>query len=89
MDAFSMLKSVCCTKQFVSFENLPVGDYFVEEFALVNTKFGTRIRVDIGDKVVFLPERFSKNMTSEKVNELNNSPKLMCYKGKDASKHNK
>lgn len=83
MSALSLLKQSCNNKPFVSFEDLAVGDYYISSFALVQSKFGLRIRVDIGNRVVLLPERFTKTFTEEHIKELNQGEYIMIYKGKE------
>lgn len=89
MASFNLLKSQCCDKPYCSFNNLDLGEYLIKEFALVNTKYGERLRLDLGDKEVFMPERFSKNLTPEGLAELNASKAMLIYKGKDAANKDK
>lgn len=87
MSAFSLFKSACTSKPYVSFDDLAVGDYFIKSFALANTKFGKTIRLDIGEKIVFLPQRFLKQLSEdkieEKLDEMNKGQYWMIYKGKN------
>lgn len=87
MSAFNLFKNACTSKPYVSFDDLPVGDYFIKSFSLANTKFGKAIRLDIGEKVVFLPQRFLKQLgedgIDEKLAEMNQGQYWMIYKGKD------
>lgn len=87
MEAFNLLKQACLNKQFTSFKDLPVGEYVVSEFTLMQTRFGPSIKVDIGDKIVFLPKRFSKGMTEEKVAALNTVPQILVFSGIDHDRH--
>lgn len=89
MNPLSLLKSVCNNKPYTNFEKLAVGDYFISSFALIQSKFGLRLRVDIGDKVVILPERFAVLFTEEQIEELNRGEYIMIYKGKETSNNNK
>ena len=89
MSAFQLLKNASNPKPIANFDNLPVGDYFISNFALVETKFGLRLRLDLGDKILFLPERFAIGFTAEKVSELNEGHYLLLYKGKECSQNNK
>lgn len=87
-----MLKSLCVDKPYCSFEKLPHGEHLIYGFALVKTKIdkeNPRLRVDLGDKVVFLPERFSTYLTAEGVADLNVGQKVLIYNGKDVTNHNK
>lgn len=89
MEAFAMLKKAASySKPLVSFTQLPVGEYVVSEFSLVQTKFGPKIRADLGDKIVLLPSRFSFNMTAEKVADLNTIPQILVFSGIDYSRNN-
>lgn len=83
MSALSILKAVCVNKPFVSFEGLAEGDYFISSFELVQTKFGKKVGVDIGNKMLLLPERFTKVFTEDNIEELNRGEHIMIYKGKD------
>lgn len=81
-------------KKYISFDDLPIGDYIVEAFDLVKTKFGEVVRCEIGDKVVFLPKRCieeldgGKNIPSKLI-ELNHSKNWLLYRGKDVSRENR
>lgn len=86
--AFQILKKSCCSKPYTNFTKLPVGDYLVSDFIIVDTKFGKKLRVDIGDKLILLPERFTCGLTPAHIEELNNTTMWMCYRGKDADNHN-
>lgn len=89
MEAFVMLKKAASyNKPLVSFSQLPVGEYVVLEFSMVQTKFGPKIKLDLGDKVVFLPSRFSKDMTDEKLAALNTLPQMLVFSGIDSSRNN-
>lgn len=81
-------KAASYSKPLVSFSQLPKGEYIVQEFSLVQTKFGPKIKADLGDKVVFLPSRFSANMTEENVAELNNIPQILIFSGIDYNRNN-
>lgn len=89
MEAFLLLKKAAnWSKPLVSFSQLPVGEYTVLEFSLVQTKFGPKIKADLGDKIVFLPNRFVKGHTAESVATLNTLPHLMIFSGIDYGRHN-
>lgn len=89
MSALKLLKDASNAKPITNFDDLAAGDYLISSFLLVETKFGTRLRVDLGDKVVFMSARYAVGMTDEKVRELNDGQYLLCYKGKDKAQHNK
>lgn len=88
MEAFNLMKQACWNKRLVKFNDLPIGEYAVVSFSWEVTRFGPTIKVDLGDKYVFLPPRFSKDMTAEKVASLNTVPQIMVYNGKDSTGHN-
>lgn len=88
MEAFNLLKQACWTKEFIKFSDLAVGEYPITEFALTETRFGPTVRVVIGEKFVYLPKRFSKDMTHEKIATLNTVPQILIFKGIDHSRHN-
>lgn len=87
--AFNLLKSVSNNKPFTSFNSLEVGAYTVTGFTVIDTKFGKRVRVDMGNSLICLPERYTLGMTPEYLEELNNGPMKMIYTGRDPSKQNK
>lgn len=90
MSSFSLLQNACQNKQYCGFKDLPFGDYIVTNFTLVETKaYGTGLRVDFGEKYLFLPKRFADSMTPEKLIELNQAPIWMSYIGRDPSRNNK
>lgn len=89
MSAFNILKNASNSKPITNFNKLDFGDYFISSFTLVETKFGPRLRLDLGDKLVLLPERFSAGFTAEKIQELNEENFLLVYKGKEKAQNNK
>lgn len=88
MSSLSLLKQKSCTKQYISFDKLPIGNYIVSNFTLVKTSYGSRLRVDIGDNVICLPQRYADDVTPEIVASFNDKPKLMIFKGKDPKYRN-
>lgn len=87
--ALIFLKNASTNKSFRSFQDLEIGTYIITEFSKVETKFGTKIRIDIGDYLVNLPQRYTEGMTQEYLDELNRTRMLMRYHGKDPKKNNK
>lgn len=85
MDALNQLKAICAKKTFKSFKDLVPGEYIVNNFALVTTTHGVRVSltIDNGSTFLYLPERF--NMDEATIAELNDSPKIMIYGGKEDS----
>lgn len=82
MDALNM---ACEKKLYQSFKNLAPGEYIVEKFSLMDTAHGERIRIDLAETYMLLPERFTKKLDEEDIDVLNKSPKIMVYGGKDSS----
>lgn len=95
MSAFEILKNNCQTKQkpIIKFDELPIGEHFIYEFKLVDVKFNatlsSRLLLDLGDGIVFLPERYSEKLTIEAVKDLNKMRTMLVYNGKDPAKRNK
>lgn len=75
-------------KSFQSFKNLPQIEYIIEKFTTVQTSHGIRVRIEIGDTYMFLPERYS-SLTEEEIGTLNKSQKIMVYSGKDSTDHDR
>lgn len=88
MEAFNLLRDACWNKPTVNFNELPVGEYPVTEFLLVQTRFGKTLKVDLGDKLIYLPTRFGVNMTDDRVVALNSLAQIMVYTGRDPSRNN-
>lgn len=88
MEAFNLLKEACWNKKLVSFAELQIGEYGVTEFSLVQTRFGATIKVDLGDRYVYLPNRFAKDMTVERIAALNTLSQTLIYSGRDPTRHN-
>lgn len=87
--SLQLLQEASYCKQYISFEDLPVGDYIVHSFAIVETKnYGKRIRVDLGDKVVLLPQRYIKEIKEENIEELNQGQYMMTFRGKNPALRN-
>lgn len=89
MDALSLLKEACLKKSFKSFKNVQPGEYIVSLFEKCETDHGERVRISIDDFYMYLPERFNKPLSHEKINELNKTPKIMVYGGKDGDAQNR
>lgn len=89
MDALKTLKAACEKRGYQSFTSLEVGEYIVSKFTAVTTKHGPRIRIELDDTYMFLPERFSTLLTPEVLLNLNASPKMMIYGGRDTENQNR
>lgn len=77
-------------KTYKNFDDLPIGDHIVYEFVSMETKFGKRIRIMLDTHFMFLPSRFNATLDDEAtLAELNSSPKIMIYGGKDAGDKNR
>lgn len=81
--ALEIFRNAARVKSYCRFDDLPVGDYLVCNFALKPTKYGMRIRVDLGDKFVYLPERFL--VPESVINDLNKTQHWLCYRGKECN----
>lgn len=79
------LKNACVSRKYQSFKDLQPGEYIVNSFSIVESSHGPRVRVDMSDTYVLLPERFTKILTAEKIQLLNFTQKMMIYSGKDSS----
>lgn len=89
MSALSSLKLACEKHHFKSFNVLEPGEYIVQSFTKVKTNYGDRIRIDLDDCYMYLPERFTKILFDDKLAELNRGPKIMNYSGKDSECKNR
>ena len=88
--AFELLKRVITRdKPFRSFSKLEPGIYPIWKFQLSEGKFGKRLRIELKDCLITLPERFIYDVTPESVDELNLGQYKMIYKGRDASRNNR
>lgn len=83
------LKAACQQKKFTSFSDLKPGEYIVKSFSVCNTKYGSRIRIDLSHTYLLLPERFTQLMSPDVMNDVNANPKMMIYKGRDPTKQNR
>lgn len=83
------LNSACAVQSFKSFRELEQGEYIVNKFSKASTNHGERIRIDCAGFYMLLPERFAQTLTDEVIAELNKSPKVMAYSGKDVSNRNR
>lgn len=75
----------CEKRSYKSFNDLKVGEYEVKKFSAVETKYGTRVRVDCEGFYVFLPERLStaKIIAVDNIERMNSREQIMIYRGKD------
>lgn len=87
MNAFDKLKQSCRGKQLVRLDDLPIGEYVVQKFSIIQTRYGEKIRVDLDDKWIILPSRF-ESFTAEDIENLNKIAQLLIYKGRDPLKKN-
>lgn len=70
------------SEKFQNISELREGDYAIDAFRLIKTKFGLRLGVLIRRNIVFLPCRFAKHISSqEDVDELNQTRYIMKYDG--------
>lgn len=88
-EAMAALQSACEKRSFLSFKNLKHGEFVVKNFCIVDTQHGTRIQIDVNNGYMYLPERFMSVLPQTFIDELNKSPKIMIYRGKDADDGNR
>lgn len=75
---------------FRSFDTLNIGSHEIQQFILRETRYGTKLAVQMNDSIYILPDRFSKNITTEaEVNELNTSRYNLIFQGRDEKKRNR
>lgn len=67
-ETMEALKQACKVQTFKSNENIVPGEYRVQEFAFVETKFGRKIKVETETFYCFFPTRFLVFITSEHMN---------------------
>lgn len=79
------LNMACSKKTYQSFKNLQPGEYIVNQFSIVDTIHGKRVRVDLVDSYMLLPERFIHQLGQDQINVLNKASKIMVYGGKNSS----
>lgn len=92
MSALDKLKSACVgtNKNLVkNFDQLMVGEHIVHEFLAVETRHGRRVRIQLDTHYMYLPPRFNECLDDATIAELNSSPKIMVYGGKDATRKNR
>lgn len=88
-ESMAALQSACEKKNFISFKNLRQGEYIVKNFCIVDTQHGKRVQIDVNDGYMLLPERFLTVLPQLVIDDLNKSPKIMSYKGKDVNDGNR
>lgn len=91
MSAFQSLKTACkAPTVYKKFDQIAAGEYTVLEFKFVSTRIGKKLVVVTTDFMCFLPDRIAKSLSSDEViAELNRTPCVMKYGGKDVTRHNR
>lgn len=89
MSALELLRAACLKKTYKGFKELSTGEYMVHSFSKVDTGHGTRIRIDLDEFYMFLPERFAITLNDKHLAELSATRKIMIYSGKDITDHNR
>lgn len=86
---FELLVQACApVEKFKSMSDLSAGEYHIDAFRLINTKYGVSLAVVIARQIVFLPPRFSKKIqTQQQVDELNEANHIMTYEGMLKGEH--
>lgn len=82
MSALDALNVISEKRSFKSFKTLPIGEYIIRKFFEVDSSYGKRIRIEFDDGYSYLPERYNK-LSQDQIDELNLTPKIMIYSGKD------
>lgn len=89
MDAFKKLQAACKGATFKKFSEIAIGSYEVHQFKFVETRFGKKVVVVTDEFMCFLPERFSKAITTDdQIDALNAEKTMMSYRGRDAGRMN-
>lgn len=88
-ESMAALQTACEKKGFISFKNLSQGEYIIKNFCIVDTQHGKRIQIDVNNGYMLLPERFLTVLPQHIIDDLNKSPKIMIYKGKDVNDGNR
>lgn len=69
--------------RYKKIDDLAIGVPFaIDAFRWIDTQYGERLAALVDRCLYVLPARFSKNMSAEKVNELNCSKYSMSYHGR-------
>lgn len=89
MSAVNLLKAACLCNGYRGFKDLLKGNYVIDRFSLVDTNHGPRVRIDVNTWYMFLPERFSKFIKEENLQDLNAATVIMTYSGKDQNNRNR
>lgn len=88
--SMAALQSACEQKNFQSFKNLKIGEYYVKKFIRVETQHGKRVQIELATgEYMFLPERYLSTLTDEICADLSKAPKIMTYSGKDPNNGNR
>lgn len=72
--------------EYIRFDDLGVGKYYVKEFALCDNLYGSgkRVMVHLKNGYVILPQRMSKDInTSKAIEKLNKEKYVLVFNGKD------
>lgn len=85
MEAYAILKKACTPKGLTRLADLPAGEYLVREFSLVETRYGSKLKLDLGDQFVILPSSRSKGLDETSVASLNTIRQLFVWVGYGSS----
>lgn len=83
MSALETLRISCAKRAYKSFKDLDNGEYIIRSFCRTDSTHGPRIRIDLDDSYMLLPARISSKLDDNAIKELNETPKIMHYQGKD------
>jgi esterase/lipase superfamily enzyme len=88
--AFEILKNACGKKSYKSFKDLVPGQYNVDNFKKMSTRYGVRVLVLIEGVYYFLPNHFVPEIgNDQRIAELNQSKFIMTYLGKSVEEQNR
>lgn len=79
-------KNAASTSNYIRFDDLQRGNYYVRKFSLCDNKYGDgmRVMVHLKNGYVILPGRMADGMNNEKaIKNLNLGKYVMIFKGKD------
>lgn len=81
MEAFNLLKTACTHKKTIKLKDLPLGEYLVKKFYLVQTRFGPKLKLELEGTIVFLPSSIAVGITDEAIVGLNSIPQIFIWGG--------
>lgn len=72
MSAHESIHLANASLEIKSLRDVTVGKLTIDEFRMMNTKFGRRLAAIVGNDLIFLPSKYAKNIENQsQVDELN------------------